>query len=179
MKYIVLVVLLLSLFVTPTPTVIKASGGEHTTMSGLPHDIYLIRVHSGTGWQYRYTYKQSEISKLYGFNGPNIWIGYERGAWDVPDGSSWESYIELYSRSRPSDPYYLWIVSAPSNRAQTKYVFLYNSLKTWCDSKGQHCGNHDWVYDNSSGVKLATTFAVPASDIYALYSSVDYSSLGR
>lgn len=157
---------------------VYAIGGEHITMAGLPHDIYFAKVFNVATWTSRDTYSQAIIQKIYALNGAEIWIGYENGGWDVPYGSSYESYIELYSKSRPKDPYYLWIASHPSTKKQAKYLFLYNSLKQWCDAQGNHCGTHDWVYDFSTGQKLSTTFVVPAGDIFSIYRAVGYRWLG-
>lgn len=144
----------------PAPTL---AGGEHTTMGNLPRDIYKIRIHHGLDWYYRYSFSKKAIGDLYDLNGQNLWYGYGAGGWPVPDDSKYESYIELYSSSRPQ-PYYLFIVASKS-KPSFRWLFLFNSLKYNCDNQGQHCGNHDWVYDG----RLAVTFVIDAKRITDIY----------
>lgn len=166
MKRLLLAILLL-LLVLPFNIPAHATGGEHTTMTGLPHDIYYMQIHLDMNWYYYQSYNQKSIQALYALNGPNLWIGYDRGAWDVPDGTTWLNYIEIYSRTR-KEPYYLFIASS-SSTPKMRYLFLFDNLKANCDSKGQHCGNHMWIYDTSSGVKLATIFSVDTDTMRSIY----------
>lgn len=159
---IVLLVLAVTLF-SLLGGIAAVALGEHTTMNGLPRDIYLIRVHKGTDLAYRGTVNRGAIERLYALNGPNIWDSYSNGGFTVQwNKGYYESYFDLWADSRLGQPYYVFVFVSP-DRPNKRYLFVLSSLATNCN--GGHCGSHDWVRDGP----LATVFEVNKADIIPIY----------
>ena len=70
--------------------------------------------------------------------GNNIWIGYQKGGWDIQGTKTWESVIVVQPQG-----YQIWIMRS-SAAPQLRYVWGFRTMASNSDPNGNHLGNHDF-----------------------------------
>ena len=70
--------------------------------------------------------------------GKSIWIGYDKGGFDIPD--DWYFLPDVVFDTSKGKRY-LWVIAAPSTPGDI-YVFPFKSMEPYADANGEHYGVH-------------------------------------
>ena len=81
----------------------------------------------------------AQLEALAQVDGEDIWIGYERGAWNYPPGFK-EMTFQRYWVFGKRDGEWFWVVLYVG--AEWSYGFTFSNTEVYADANGEHTGQH-------------------------------------
>ena len=81
----------------------------------------------------------AQLDALAAVDGESIWIGYERGGWDYPDGFKEMTFTRYWVFGKREGVRF-WVILYIG--AEWSYGFTFSNTEVYADANGEHIGQH-------------------------------------
>ena len=81
----------------------------------------------------------AQLEAIAAIDGESIWVGYENGGWDYPDGIEAMSFTRYWIFGK-RDGVRFWVILYIG--AEWSYGFTFSNTEVYADANGEHIGQH-------------------------------------